>query len=222
MESLFIVVTGITFGFLLAATPRKKAVSIFSAIWLSIIAVAALLGFFQKTDTVPPRMPLLLFPLIAFMIVLFTTKKGRSFIDSLSAKVLTWMSIVRVPVELILWGLFLEGMVPEVMTFEGRNWDILAGLTAPVVAFLYFHKKKLSKKVFLVWNVISLVLLLNIIVHAILSVPSPIQQFGFEQPNKAILEFPYVWLASFVAPAVLFSHLVMIRRLILVRNSSIH
>jgi hypothetical protein len=99
------------------------------------------------------------------------------------------------------------------MTFEGRNWDILAGATAPIVAYLNINRKTLSKKLFLAWNVIGVLLLVNIVVHAILSVPSPIQQFGLEQPNMAILHFPFVWLASYVAPVVLFSHFVIIRRL---------
>ena len=34
------------------------------------------------------------------------------------------------------------------------------------------------------------------------------QQFAFDQPNLAILQFPFSWLACCVVPLVLFSHLV--------------
>lgn len=109
---------------------------------------------------------------------------------------------------------FLEGQIPEIMTFEGRNWDIIAGVTAPIIGFLYFNRRLIGNRLFLVWSILGVILLLNIIVHAVLSVPSPIQQFDFEQPNVGILYFPFVWLPSFVAPAVLFSHFVLIRKIV--------
>jgi len=60
-----------------------------------------------------------------------------------------------------------------------------------------------------------LILLLNIVAIAILSAPSIFQQFGMEQPNLAIFQFPFVWLPSVVVPLVMFAHLVTIRRLVL-------
>lgn len=99
------------------------------------------------------------------------------------------------------------------MTFEGRNFDILAGLSAPVVAWFGYHKQKLSKAALLGWNIICLGLLLNIVINAILSAPFPFQQFAFDQPDVAILHFPYTWLPGFIVPAVLLAHLVNIRLL---------
>jgi len=54
---------------------------------------------------------------------------------------------------------------------------------------------------------------LNIVINAILSVPTPIQQFAFDQPNIAILYFPFTWLPCFIVPAVLLSHIVSIKKL---------
>jgi len=64
------------------------------------------------------------------------------------------------------------------------------------------------------WNVMALALLLNIVINALLSAPFPFQQFAFDQPNIAILYFPFVWLPSFIVVTVLFSHLVSLRKLI--------
>jgi len=93
------------------------------------------------------------------------------------------------------------------MTFEGRNFDILAGITAPFVAWLAFRTGKTNRMLLVIWNVFALLLLLNIIINAAFSLPSPIQQFAFEQPNRAVLYFPYIWLPSVVVPIVLFAHL---------------
>ena len=66
----------------------------------------------------------------------------------------------------------------------------------------------------LLWNFIALVLLINIVVNAVLSAPFPFQQFAFDQPNIAVLYFPFVLLPAFIVPIVLFGHLVSIRQLV--------
>jgi hypothetical protein len=100
------------------------------------------------------------------------------------------------------------------MTFAGGNYDIISGLTAPVVYYFGFIKKSMSRGLMIGWNIICLGLLMNIVVRAILSTPSPFQQLALSQPNIAILHFPYIWLPSFIVPLVLFSHLINIRYLI--------
>ena len=99
------------------------------------------------------------------------------------------------------------------MTFEGRNFDILAGITAPIIAYFGLTKTTLSRQTILLWNFICLALLLNIVINALLSAPSPIQKFAFDQPNIAILNFPFSWLPTFIVPIVLFGHLTSIRQL---------
>ena len=103
---------------------------------------------------------------------------------------------------------------PEWMTFEGRNFDIIAGITAPFIAYFGLTKNKVNRQVILIWNYICLGLLINIVVNALFSVPSPIQKFAFDQPNIAILNFPFSWLPTFIVPIVLFGHLASIRQLL--------
>ena len=161
----------------------------------------------------PPRFVLLVLPPLVVIIILFVTHSGRRFIDSLFLKTLTQLHVVRIFVEIILFWLLIYKYVPKLMTFEGRNFDILAGLSAPVIAYYGFTKNTLSKKFMLVWNIVCLLLLLNIVINAVLSAPFPFQQFAFDQPNIGVLYFPFVWLPAFIVPVVLFSHLVSIRRL---------
>jgi hypothetical protein len=185
------------------------------AVWLIIQATLTLKNIYSAdTTSFPPKIfPSGILPTFIIIILLFVTRKGRQFIDSLPLKNLTWVNIVRIPVEIVLLWLFLNKTVPKLMTFEGRNFDILAGITAPFVA-IAFAKQKIGRKGLLVWNVICLGLLINIVVNAFLSVPSPNQKFGLDQPNIAILYFPFSWLPTFVVPVVLFGHLTSIRQLI--------
>lgn len=204
----------LTFLFLYTAIRRHKAVFLIGVLlWLSIHGMLANSGFYLNINVVPQKLILIFPPLIILILFLFI--KGKHFIDTLSLKILTWLHIVRIPVELVLYGLFIHGQIPELMTFEGRNLDILSGLSAPFVAYYGFSKRKLSNGVLLAWNFICLGLLLNIVVNAILSAPLPIQQFAFDQPNVAVFYFPFIWLPGFVVPVVLFSHLVAIRQLLM-------
>ena len=103
------------------------------------------------------------------------------------------------------------------MTVEGRNFDVLSGLTAPLIFYFGYIRKRLNKTFLLLWNFSCLALLLNVVVIAVLSAPLPFQKFAFDQPNNAVLYFPFVWLPSFVVPVVLFSHLASIRQLLMRR-----
>ncbi|MCU0341445.1 MAG: hypothetical protein MUE30_16320 [Spirosomaceae bacterium] len=203
-----------------AHTPktRKKTTPILigMSIWLMIQAILTMNNIYNTdTDSLPPKIVIFgILPTILTLIFLFATQHGRVFMDSLPLRNLTYLNIVRVPVEVVLFGLFVHKAIPELMTFEGRNFDIIAGITAPFVAYFGLTKAKWSRAVVLVWNIICLGLLLNIVVNAFLSAPSPIQRFAFDQPNVAILNFPFSWLPTFVVPIVLFGHLASIRQLL--------
>ncbi|WP_227871594.1 hypothetical protein [Flavobacterium kingsejongi] len=186
--------------------PDKPLVAIQSLISLS--------GFYKIEATLPPRFALLLLPPVLFIFILFTSKKGKALIDGLDIKTLTYIHTIRIPVELVLLWLCTYRMVPELMTFEGRNFDILSGISAPVIYYLTFRKQKTSTALLLIWNLICLGLLLNIAGNAVLSLPTPFQQFALDQPNIALLQFPFTLLPAVLVPLVLLSHLASIRQII--------
>lgn len=181
---------------------------------LSIQAVFGLSGFFTVSDTTPPRFFLLIIPPLLCTLTLFVTKKGRHYIDSFDTMKLTLLHTIRIPVEIGLFILCSYKVIPQLMTFEGRNFDIISGITAPLVYYFGFVKNKISSRILLLWNFVCLALLVNIVLNAVFAAPFPFQKFGFEQPNIAVLYFPYVWLPGCIVPLVLFSHLVTIRQLL--------
>lgn len=182
--------------------------------WMGLQALLSIQGFYLDTSTMPPRFPMAIVPTFLLIALLFLLPAGRKWLDSLDPRWLTLMHVVRIPVELVLFWLFVAGMIPEVMTFEGRNFDILSGITAPVVLLFGYVRPRLGRTALLVWNLVCLLLLVNIVTHAVLALPSPIQQLAFDQPNAGVLHFPFVWLPSVVVPLVLLSHLVVIRGLL--------
>jgi hypothetical protein len=217
---VFILTTFTTVAFLLQAikkaglrsTPAKLLVFLLP-LWILFQAVIALFGFYLDTSGTPPRLfiagvlPALL--LIATYFVFFRSE----FIERLPLKLLTLVHVVRIPVEITLLWLYQSGMIPQVMTFEGLNYDILSGFLAPIAYVLAFRAGTVNKPVLIVYNILGLALLINIVSIAVMSLPSPMQQMAFDQPNRAVLFYPYIWLPTIVVPIVLFGHLASLWKL---------
>lgn len=213
-SNAFLFLACVVFTLFMLYRSMPQAGNIFSWIifWIIFQGILGWMGFYWNTFTLPPRFILMPGPPALLFIFLLATQRGRQWMDTLHVDKLTLLHTVRIPVELVLFGLFIKGWIPKEMTFEGRNWDIFSGLTAPLVYLYFFKRRRMSGSLFLVWNLVCLGLLFIVVGHGILSAPSPFQQIAFDQPNKAILLFPYIWLPSVVVPAVLFAHLVSIRQ----------
>jgi hypothetical protein len=212
---IFLLTVILTFLLFINAVKNKATVAVVLVIWLAVTGILSFKKVFQDTSTIPPGLMILIAPAILFIILLLITKSGKRFTDRIDLKKLTLVHIVRVPVEITLFMLSTHKLIPELMTFTGRNFDILSGITAPIVYFVCFKDSQLkNRKLLLTWNFICLGLLLNIVINALLSAPFPFQQFAFDQPNIAILYFPFTWLPCFIVMIVLYSHLAAIRKLV--------
>jgi hypothetical protein len=122
--------------------------------------------------------------------------------------------VIRIGVEIGLLSLSIHEAIPKAMSFEGRNFDILSGLTAPLVYYFGFVKHRMGRKALILWNVVCVLLLLNVVSSAFLSLPGRFQQFGFERPNIGVGYFPFLLLPAILVPLVLFAHAATIRQLV--------
>jgi hypothetical protein len=98
------------------------------------------------------------------------------------------------------------------LTYEGSNFDILAGLSAPVIAWLIANGR-LSSRLALAWNVFGLMLLANIVLRAILTTPA-LQALVTEVPNRALGMFPFTFIPGLMVPLALVLHVLAIRALL--------
>jgi hypothetical protein len=213
---IFLLTVALTFYLFVLSARKKVLVSAILLLWLLLTGILSFKGIFQNTRAIPPRLALIMIPALVVIVLLLATKKGRAFTDELDLKKLTLLHIVRIPVEITLFLLASFRVIPELMTFAGRNFDILSGLTSPIIYFISFKRNShlTNRNLLLGWNFICLGLLLNIVINAVLSLPYPLQQFAFGQPNIAVLYFPFTWLPCFIVVIVLYSHLAAIRKLL--------
>ncbi|MEO8069154.1 MAG: hypothetical protein ABI599_15760 [Flavobacteriales bacterium] len=185
----------------------------------AIQALLAFSGFYEDTATVPPRAMLLLAPAMGIVAVVAILNNGRRLMREASMSALVLLHVCRIPVEVTLHGAWQQGLVPQAMTYEGNNFDILSGISA-ILIWLYLRRSAQPSKTLLVgWNLLCLGLLFNIVITAVLSIPGPLQMLNQETPNRLVLLLPYVLLPAIVVPAVLFAHMCALLKLLGGRHS---
>lgn len=210
-ELIFIIATLIALLFFYYGTGKRIGVAVFSLLWVVFVGILSYNDFFKITDTIPPRFVIVFAGSLIF--VMFSIRKIKSVV--VDTRLLLLIHVLRLPVEIGLYHLFLEKKVPQIMTFNGWNYDVFFGISA-ILLFLFSLKKEriIYSKVFLWWNFAGILSVSAILLMGIFSAPLPIQQLSFEQPNIAVLEFPYTYLPAVIVPLVFLSHLLIIKRVI--------
>ena len=192
------------------ARRAARNVALALAAWLAFVAALALGGVLPVTAR-PPRWPLL--PLTAFTAIVLVTRSssGRRVLSGIPPAWPMVAQTYRVGVELALFALHAGGRAPVQITFEGRNFDILVGLSAPLVGWLA-STGRIGAKGALAWNVLGLAMLANTVATIASSTPGPLHLDWPGAPFTAITTWPIVWLPAFLMPLAVFLHLVSLRQ----------
>ena len=135
INAIFIATTLLSIFLFYKATKKSKNTLVLLFAWIIFQAALGISGFYTITNGFPPRFVIVALPALLFIIALFLTDRGKAYLDNLDTKALTILHIVRIPVELCLYWLFLHKAIPKLMTFEGRNFDIIAGITTPFIFY---------------------------------------------------------------------------------------
>ena len=184
--------------------------------WLLLISILALVGFFKEFSQFPPRLILTLVPPLVFILWLTIFSKNlAAILRVIPPAHLLYIQSFRIFVELLIWLLFIQTLLPIQMTFEGYNYDILTGLTAPIFAYYCFVKKKWSRQVAILWNIAGLILVFTIVTIAMLSFPTPFQYFMNEPSNRIVATFPFVYLPAVLVTIAYSMHFFSLKQLLL-------
>jgi len=192
-----------------------KKVIVALVVWMVFLSAMSISGFFQNFNTIPPRFVIIITPpLLVLVWAIFFSQTTKDLLTIVPPQTILNLQVFRIVVELLLWLLFIQNLLPVQMTFEGWNFDIISGITGPVVAYFGIVKNKWPKSVLLAWNFVCLGLLINIVTIAILSFPTPFRHFMNEPANYIVAQFPFVWLPGFLVPLAYSLHFLSIRQLI--------
>ena len=186
--------------------------------WFILIGVLSLTGVFADFSQLPPRPAFLIILPLPFVIWFSFTKTFRRLAIVTPRSWLINIQTFRFAVEIILWLMLIAGQIPVQMTFEGNNFDILVGLTAIPFSYWCFRKGRNNVKLAVIWNIAGILLLLNILTVAILSMPTPLRYFMNEPANTIVGEFPYTYLPGVLVVIAYTMHVFSLRQLALVRK----
>jgi hypothetical protein len=195
---------------------RRETVLVLAG-WALVLAILSLTGIAGNFDLFPANAaPILLIPLIGCLFVVFSGKT-RHLLQFIPESTIINLNIFRLFVEILLWMLFIQNLTPVQMTFEGRNFDVLTAITAPLAAWLFAGKKW----ALIGWNILGLCLLINIVAIALLSMPTPYRIFNNEPANTIVLTWPFILLPGMLVPLAYYLHFLSIRQLSLRKHSTV-
>jgi len=187
--------------------------------WTVVVSGLSLSGVLSDFTSVPPKLfVVLLVPLVTIILVV-RTETVKIILQHTEPSSILVLQSFRIAVEILLWLLFIQSLAPVQMTFEGRNLDVLSGLTALPVAWLA-SRENLSPFWMATWNVVCLGLLINILATAVLSMPTPLRVFMNEPANTIVSRFPVVWLPALLVPMAYGLHFLSLRQLLVHKKTA--
>jgi hypothetical protein len=199
------------------ASGRSRGFLLLALAWITLQGFVSWTGFYAAPGK-PLRFPLLLMPPVVLGLIYSYTPKGRRFFSTLDIRSLTLLQSIRLLVEPVLYWLALYHLVPRAMTFEGKNFDILTGLTMPIIYYFGFVRKTFPTWLMIIWNWMGIVLLAVVVSIGVSSALHAGQTIAAANAGAglspfAIQQFPWALLPGFLVPTAFFAHVGSLRLL---------
>ncbi len=188
-------------------------------IWVTLVGALAIKGFFSDFSKMPPKPVLAIFLPMPVLLIIAFSKAGGQLLRVTPSHWLTGVQAFRILVELLLWRAVIVHIIPVQMSFEGYNFDVFSGVLGLIVAIVI--KKNWSPVLVTVYNIVGLLLLINILVIALLSMPTPFRYFMNEPSNTLVGTFPFIYLPAVLVVIAYGFHIFSLRQVWLLRKQQI-
>lgn len=195
------------------AGKRGVRAAVLTALWLAVTFAAGASGRLSFT-TLPPTMMLALLVMWAVALRIGLGPVGARLAEHTPLALLVGVQAFRLPLELLMHRAYTEGLMPGQMSFSGRNFDIVTGTSALLLALaMVVWRGRVPLRAVAAWNVMGTLLLANILTVAILSAPTPLRVFMNEPANVWITAAPWIWLPAVFVTTAIAGHIIVFRRL---------
>ena len=179
---------------------------------MAVTWAAAASGILREWTRNPPPFGLLVVAIVGLAFALTYSRFGTRVSVVIPLWALVLVQAFRLPLELAMHGMYTRGIMPVHMTYTGLNFDIVTGATAIPVAILaatgYAGRRAVAA-----WNILGLVLLINVVTVAILGTPR-FRYFGDDHLNVWVTYPPFVWLPAVMVLSALAGHLLIFRAIL--------
>jgi hypothetical protein len=194
--------------------PRRTTLLLLAglSLWLIYVGALSYFGVVANPHVRPPGPVLIFAPFMVFVFLLSVSSAGARAAAAFPLWVLLATQAFRIGVELLLHRMWMDGLVPRMMTYSGANFDIYVGLSAPLIAWASTRGRS-GQQIALAWNFLALLVLTNVVVRAVLTTPGPLNFLHDDFANLAILKFPFTYIAGLFVPLAVTLHVLSIRSL---------
>ena len=176
-------------------------------VWMGLTGTLSAVGVLDTWA--PPPMFLLLVTMLAFL-AWSSRKPWTHKLGDLPLQLLVGFQAFRIIVELLIHLAVSEGIAHPTMTWTGTNLDIVAGVSALLLA-PFAHR--VGPRLLQGWNLTMAGVLIVTVVTGILAAPTPFRKILGDPPNSWIAHFPFVWLPTILVFSAWLGHIVLFRRL---------
>jgi hypothetical protein len=177
-----------------------------------VVSGVAFAGLLLPREGRPPLpFVVMLLSILILGVVIARSAIGDRLARGAPLAMLVGFQAFRFPLELAMHRASSEGLMPIQMSYSGRNFDIVTGITALVLG-IAMTVTTVPRVVVAAWNVMGLLLLGNILVVAILSTPI-FAYFGPDRLNVWVMWMPYTLLPAVMVLAAWAGHLIVARAL---------
>jgi hypothetical protein len=186
-------------------------------VWLTYAGLLGYLGVLKNMTTHPPGIVFLVVPVLLFLLVFLAfvvlSTAGVRVALAFPLWILLGAQSFRICVELFLHQLWIDGLVPRMLTFEGANVDIYVAASATLIAWVS-TRGRWGLRIALAWNVLGLLAITNVVTRAVLSAPGPLNLIHAEVPNLLLGTFPFMFIPGLFVPLGVVLHLLALRAIV--------
>ncbi len=210
------IVMGLCAGFVWAIHRAEPAWTLRAAagttLWLAITGLLSASGVLEAPTAIPPAMGFIGSSVLVVLAIALSPV-GKRLSEATPLVVLIGFQAFRVPLEVILHVWYEQGTMPQQMTWEGANIDVVSGLAA-LVYLIWWSLREPPVAVAWAANVLGLALLLNVMRVAVTSTPIFLRTYMNDPPVLLAYHFPYSWIVPFCVAGALLGHILTFRALL--------
>lgn len=194
---------------------KHKFILVFSLLLWQVFIFGLSSTDILKSYEFPPRFALaFILPSFVFTGIFLFKSRKKKWINEIPEHWIIYFQSFRIVVETLFVYSVSAGILNHQVTIEGYNFDMIVGISAPIVALLVYQLKVLPRTIVKIWNFLGLAVLASVIFVFLTSVYKP-EIYGAAEPLLPLDAFvyPYVLVAGFLMPVAVFLHILSILQL---------
>jgi hypothetical protein len=202
-----------------AGWPNEKRASVLQKAGLILIAwyvTAFTLSWFEFFHGAADRIPTIelgvFVPIIVGAIALWRSETLSRVIDAVPQSWFVSVQLYRA-IGVTFLILFASGLLPGAFALPAGVGDVLVGIFAPIVGFMYARGVNGRDRLVRAWNTSGILDLVVAVGTGFLTSPSPYQLLSLNAPNELIGAFPLVMIPVFAVPVSILLHLMSLMKL---------